>query len=57
MTRSRRLPERQYSLDEKLKKDRAKERKEKIIARGNELAERAVNPSEYSCSPEGNHDN
>jgi len=41
------LPIREYSFREKLKKEREEERRVKEVAKGNELAGRAVNTSEF----------
>lgn len=45
------LPVKEYSFREKLKKEREEERRVKAVAKGNELAERAVNASKFIFHP------
>jgi len=50
MTKKRRLPEREYSLDQTLRKEREVERRTLKAIKGAEQAERAVDPSEVFSS-------
>lgn len=47
MHRRRRLPEKEYSLDQTLRRERAKKKKQEHITKGIEKGEKAVNPSEH----------
>ncbi|KAK4465728.1 hypothetical protein QBC42DRAFT_168391, partial [Cladorrhinum samala] len=49
------LPIREYSFREKLKKEREEERRVKEVAKGNELAGRAVNTNFYCVYYDGSH--